>query len=125
VDENGIESGPSDYIAMARPFIYTGAVSEARVGQPYSYTVQTIFSIGDLRCRTIEKGKSYNAKFWDGEQPQYTLGQGPAWLSIDADSGTLSGTPPADAAGQHTVKVKAAIEGVGEDLQEFTLTVAQ
>jgi hypothetical protein len=125
VDATGVESGPSDFVAMDRPFIHTAPVQQAKVGQAYSYTVHTVFSIGDLRCRTIEKGKSYNAKFWDADQAQYSLAEGPAWLKMDAESGELSGTPPADAVGEHAVKVKAAIEGVGEDVQEFTLTVAQ
>jgi len=109
VDENGVESGPSDYIAMPRPFIYTAPVTTARVGQPYSYAMHTIFSLGDLRCRTSDPKHLYNAKFWDVEHPQYALEEGPAWLKMNAVSG----------------KVKAAIEGVGEDVQEFTLSVAQ
>ncbi len=126
VDATGVESGPSDFAAMDRPFICTAPVQQAKVGQAYSYTVQSTFSLGDLRCRTLDDPqKSYNAKFWDVEHPQYSLEQGPAWLEMDAENGELSGTPPADAVGEHAINAKVAIEGVGEDVQEFTVTVAQ
>jgi hypothetical protein len=32
-------------------------------------------------------------KFWDVQQPRYSLLQGPAWLKIDEATGLLTGTP--------------------------------
>jgi len=122
IDANGIESGPSDFIAMPRPLICTAPPAQAAAGEDYAYAARTIFSIGDLRCRTINPGESYNAKFWEVEQPVFSLAEAPGWLSIDAETGDISGTPPAEP-GEHEVAVRVEIEGVGEDVQRFTLAV--
>lgn len=122
VDANGVESGPSDYIAMPRPLIYTEPPTQGRVGQPLRAVVRSIASMGDLRCRTLEDPqKSYNAAFWDIEHPVYSLEGAPEWLSLDAQTGEISGTPPT--AGQFTMTVRARIDGVGEDAVQFTLHV--
>jgi len=122
IDENGIESGPSDYIEMPRPLIWTEPVTEVATGGRYVYRAQTIFSLGDLRCRTIKPGESYNAKFWDIEHPVFSLVEAPDWLSIDAESGEITGVAPNEA-GTHEVVVRVEIEGVGADVQRFTLQV--
>ncbi|MGD9495095.1 MAG: putative Ig domain-containing protein [Armatimonadota bacterium] len=122
VDANGVESGPSDYIEMPRPLIYTRPPTEVAAGGRYSYAARTISSLGDLRCRTINPGESYNAKFWDIEHPVFSLAQAPPWLSIDAESGEVTGTAP-DEPGEYEVAVRVQIEGIGEDVQRFLLTV--
>ncbi len=122
IDANGVESGPSDFLAMPRPFVFTAPPAEVAAGARYRYQARTIRSIGDLRCRTLEPGKSYNAKFWDVEHPAWSLVESPGWLTIDAESGEVSGSAPAEP-GEHAVTVKVETEGVGEDLQRFTLAV--
>ncbi len=122
IDANGVESGPSDYIEMPRPLIHTRPPMQVTAGGEYSYPARTISSIGDLRCRTINPGESYNARYWDVEHPVFSLVEAPAWLTIDAETGEVSGTAPAQA-GEHTVAVRVEIEGVGEDVQRFVLSV--
>src|SRR5262249_48249220 len=78
VDDRGKRSGPSDYAAAARPFIYSKPPDTARVGTEYRYQVTTVRSLGDLRLRVVE-GKEV-ASFWDIERPRFVLTQGPAWL---------------------------------------------
>ncbi len=122
IDANGVESGPSDYIEMPRPFLWTEPVTEVETGGQYHYRAQTILSIGDLRCRTINPGESYNAKYWDREQPVFSLVEAPEWLTINAETGEITGVAPAKA-GRHEVTVRVQTEGVGEDVRRFTLMV--
>ncbi|MEA3402192.1 MAG: putative Ig domain-containing protein [Armatimonadota bacterium] len=122
VDAEGVESGPSDYIAMPRPLIVTAPVTEVAGGGEYRYQPETISSLGDLRCRSIEDEGSYNAKFWDIEHPTWELAEAPRWLSIDPETGEITGTAPEEP-GEHEVTVRTVIEGVGEDVQQFKLTV--
>ncbi len=124
VDANGIESGPSDFIEMPRPLICSSASARAAVGQPFAATVRTISSMGDLRCRTLDDPqKSYNAAFWDIERPVYSLVDAPDWVEIDAQTGELTGVPPNG--GAYVVTVRAAIEDVGEDTFELTITAGE
>jgi hypothetical protein len=120
VDEKGVRSGASEALAAKRPFLYSEPVTEARAGSPYRYSARSIRSIGDLRCRTVN-GDCYSAAFWDAETPRFALEQGPAWLSLDPVSGVLSGTPREADAGEHEVRIRVEIQGMGADLQRFTL----
>ncbi|MGC9320012.1 MAG: putative Ig domain-containing protein, partial [Armatimonadota bacterium] len=122
VDARGVESGPSDYIAMPRPLIVTAPVTDVAGGAEYSYAPRTLSSLGDLRCRSIENEGSYNAKFWDVEHPVWELIEAPGWLSISPETGEITGTAP-EQPGEHQVAVRTMIEGVGEDVQRFTLKV--
>ena len=45
----GKRSGPSEYAAAARPFVYTRPPDGATVGAKYSGSVATVRSLGDLR----------------------------------------------------------------------------
>jgi hypothetical protein len=121
VDANGVESGPSDYVEPPRPLIVTEPPAEVEAGEQFRYEPATIRSIGDLRCRRIE-GTSYNAKFWDVEHPAWALAEAPEWLSIDAATGTITGTAPAQA-GEFDVAVHVSTEDVGADTQQFTVRV--
>jgi hypothetical protein len=111
VDENGNRSWSSDYATAPRPFIYTEPVTTARVGEDYSYRVAAVRSIGDVRHRRGSK-----LGLWDIEHPQYTLEQGPEWLTIDSDTGMLSGTPPD--AGEVEVVVSAVIDREVREVDE-------
>jgi hypothetical protein len=104
VDEHGNRSGPSDYIAAPRPVIIRRPVETATVGVQYRDQVKIIRSIGDLRTRVIAGREVMN--YWDVEQPQFEIEQGPKWLTIDRDTGHLSGTP--EAVGQ--VKIVVAVK---------------
>jgi hypothetical protein len=92
IDSAGNESGPSDYAASPRPFVYTRPQSPVRAGAPFRYQPQVISSVGDLRCRP-SKNSSYNAAFWDREKHSFQAIRMPAGLSLDPATGLISGTP--------------------------------
>ena len=102
VDSHHKRSWSSEYAAAPRPFIYSAPVSTGQAGSPYSYQVKTIRSIGDLRKRT----SNYVSSFWEIERPTFTLVETPDGLSIDKDTGLISGTPKAGG----TVKVSVSLE---------------
>lgn len=91
VDAAGKRSGPSDYATAPRPFIFSKPPTRATKGKEFQATVSTIRSLGDLRMRMVE-GKETTG-FWDVEKPRFSLQRGPDWLTIDRDSGRLSGMP--------------------------------
>ncbi len=121
VDDKGKRSGPSDYAAAARPFIYSKPPETARVGTELKYQVAAIRSLGDLRLRVVE-GKEV-ASFWDIEKPKFVLVQGPKWLQIDENTGMLRGVP--DAAGNTEVVVKVTLERPVRRLDEGRLSWGQ
>jgi len=88
VDENGNESGPSDYAEFPRPFIYSRLPERVRSGQPFTHKLGVIASIGDLKCK-----EGYKAAFWDREYLSFELIHATEWLKIDPQTGELSGTP--------------------------------
>ena len=91
VDDRGKRSGDSDYVEAPRPFIYSVPVTSARAGQPYRYQVKAIRSIGDLTRRDAAKPKP-GAGFWKIEPLKFSLTQEPDWMSINADTGLITGT---------------------------------
>jgi hypothetical protein len=121
VDERGQRSGPSDYAAAPRPFIYSKPPDSAGVGKEFRYPVRAIRSLGDLRLRVVE-GKEV-ASFWDVEQPRFVLVGGPAWLRIDESSGLLRGVP--DAAGNSDVVVQVTLGRSMRRLDERRLSWGQ
>jgi hypothetical protein len=106
VDAAGRRSGPSDYAAAPRPFIFSKAPATATKAKEYRYAVATIRSLGDYRTRVV--GGKETTSFWDIEKPRFSIERGPAWLKIDRDSGRLSGTP--DAAGKSEVVIAVTLE---------------
>lgn len=104
VDSKGNRSWSSEYASAPRPFIYSRPVTTANVGREYRYEVLCIRSIGDLQCRENEV-----KKFYDIENPKFSLIKAPAWLSINPNTGLLSGTPPASK-GSEDVIVSVVIE---------------
>jgi hypothetical protein len=91
VDSKGRRSGDSDYAEAPRPFIYSTPVTNAPAGQPYSYQVKAIRSLGDLTRRDTAK-PTPGARFWKIEPLKFSLTQKPGWMTINADTGLISGT---------------------------------
>jgi hypothetical protein len=91
VDSNDRRSGDSDYVEAPRPFIYSMPVTNAPAGQAYSYQVQAVRSIGDLTRRDAAKPKP-GTRFWKIEPLKFSLTQKPGWMSINADTGLITGT---------------------------------
>jgi hypothetical protein len=115
VDERGNRSGPSEFAAGPRPFIYSRPVTAARVGEPYRYEARAIRSLGDLRAR-----EGLAMSFWDVERPAFALDQAPAWLAVDPATGVLSGMP--DAAGRFEVVLTAVTDIQVRQLDERQLS---
>jgi hypothetical protein len=117
VDAAGKRSGPSDYAAAARPIIFSKPETGARKGVGYRYAVAAIRSLGDLRTRVV--GGKETMSYWDIERPRFVLERGPRWLTVDAATGLLSGTP--DQSGAAEVVVAVTLEREGRALDEAAL----
>ena len=85
------------------PSITSTPDTVANVGEEYSYQLE----VEDI----------------DGDTLGYSLTTGPAWLSIDANSGLLTGTPQQSDVGAETVTVEAEDGKGGSDTQTFTINV--
>jgi len=101
VDRHGTRSGPSDYVELPHPHVYTVPPATAAVGRPFRYAPRTIRSLGDLQCRYAEPRRAY----WEREEYSFTLARGPGWLSVDEATGVVQGTPGADDAGDADVEI--------------------
>jgi hypothetical protein len=145
VDDKGRRSGPSDLARAPRPYIHSKPLEAARVGSAYRCQIVTIRSLGDLRMRIVE-GKEV-ASFWDIEQPRFALAKGPSWLTLDEQTGVLSGVPDTPGKAEIVVRVRLertvrrlddarlswghevvkemTTETVGSALQQFQITVAR
>jgi len=121
IDDKGKRSGPSDYAATPRPFIYSKPSERAKVGKEYRYQLSAIRSLGDLRLRVVE-GKEV-ANFWDIEKQRYAIVEGPTWLKIDENTGLLRGVP--DTAGNVDVVVQVTLERTVRRLDEVRLSWGQ
>jgi len=104
VDSAGNESGPSDYVEVPRPYVFSRP-PPARAGTEYEYQPKVIRSLGDLRCRA-NKNSSYNAAFWDREELSFEAVQLPEGLSLDPKTGRIRGT--FTAAGEFTIAFQVA-----------------
>ena len=120
VDSKGNESGPSDYVAVPRPFTYTRPQKTAAVGRAYRYEPGCITAIGHLTCR-----EGYNGAFWDRETVTWSLDRGPTWLSVDPATGLVSGAPRGADVGRHKVVLRAVNNAGREAVQRFVVTVGR
>jgi len=127
IDANGTASGCSDYAEVPHPFVYSQPVTEARVGRECRYEIKSLRSLGDYQCRqdpTVTH-KKYAHRFWDIEENAFELAEGPEWLSVDGETGVLSGTPGGDDVGATRVNVNVTNQFGGHAEQEFELSVAR
>ncbi len=111
VSENGVESCPSDYAEIERPFLYTASLlPAAQVAQAYACQLDTISSIGDLQYRYIAPGHDY----WEAETYRFELVEAPGWMLLDANKGAISGTPGPDDLGRERFRVRVRVAYPGE-----------
>jgi hypothetical protein len=96
-----VASGPSELVELPHPFIYSRPVTEVRANQEYVYEVKTLVSLGDLQQRYLDPG----ADFWEREGYTFELVAGPSWLTLDRDTGVLSGQPSAADLGADRVTI--------------------
>jgi hypothetical protein len=101
VDENGVTSGPSELLELPHPFIYSKPITKARVDRPYRYQIKTLNCIGDLQYRYAKPNKD----FWEKEGYEFELTQKPDWLTVDKNSGLITGIPRLADKGTHRVTV--------------------
>lgn len=106
----------------------TDAAGSQTVG-PFTVTVVASSApafVAPAPAPTVAVGDAYDYQFTATgvPAPRFTLASGaPTWLSIDPDTGLLSGTAPAGSAGTHVVTVDLA-NGVGAVVTySFTLVV--
>jgi len=121
IDEHGTESGCSDYVEMPHPFFYSRPVTEARVGEEYTYKPGILASLGDLQHRYEEP----KYKYWDVEKYTFSLLSGPPWLGIDRDTGRLTGVPSVDGVGAWKVVVSATNQFGGNALHAYEIAVTR
>lgn len=103
VDENGNESGPSDYADFPRPFIYGRLPKRVRLARYFTHRLEVITSIGDLKCK-----RGYKAAFWDREELSFALVQAPEWLKLNSQTGELFGTSELNAVGKHEIILRVS-----------------
>jgi hypothetical protein len=101
VDQNGVASGPSELLELPHPFIYSKPVNMAKVNKSYRYQAKTLSCIGDLQFRYAKPNK----KFWEKEGYEFELTEKPAWLSVDKNTGLITGIPSKSDKGIHRVTV--------------------
>lgn len=114
VDEKGLESGPSDLVALPRPWVWSAPVTAAKVGENYRYAPASLASIGHLWCNG-----SYNPGFWNRDKLTWQLTSGPAWLKLV--DGVVTGIPPA--AGRSAVALKVTNQKGQSAEQRFEVEV--
>ncbi len=102
IDANGTASGPSALVELPHPFLYSKPGTTAQVGQPYQYEAKTLQCLGDLQHRYAAPV----AAFWETEGYEFRLAEGPDWLTVDPDSGVVSGTPSEEDVGVHPVRLE-------------------
>jgi len=75
---------------------------------------------------TVEAGVAYSATVAgtdaDGDTMSFSAASLPSWLTIDASSGALSGTPSADDVGEHAITLTVS-DGTDSTTQSLTITV--
>jgi len=122
VDVNGAHSGPSDYIDMPRPFIYSHPPATAVVGERTSYTLRVIRSDGDLRA-VSEGPQRYVTAFRDGDALRFILDEGPPWLELHDTNGIFIAKPDIKHIGLHTITIRVQNGQGGMAVQGFDLEV--
>jgi hypothetical protein len=114
VDEQGKNSGPSDFAIAPHPVIFSKPNLSTKAGAEYRYQAAINRSLGDLRMQGGEV-----PSFWNIEKPKFSLQKAPNWLKLDERTGLLTGKP--DTAGKFEVTLTAELEREVRKLDENAL----
>lgn len=122
VDKDGVRSGSSAMAEAPRPMVISQPPEQAIADQTYTYQIQAIQSIGDLRCES--KGpRRYFSAFRDGDVLRYLLDEGPDFIELDEKTGLLTAHPKKQDISTHTVTIRVQNGQGGVDMQGFDLRV--
>lgn len=122
VDADGVRSGPSAYAEAPRPFVWTALPSQVPADEVTTVTLQSIRCLGDLRC-VSDGPHRYRKAIRDGDDLEYLLDEGPAFVALDSTTGQLRLTPDASHASTHTITVRVRNGQGGADVVGFDLEV--
>jgi hypothetical protein len=117
VDANGTESICSDFVEMPHPHFWSNPPAMAKAREPFAYEPRLITSLGDAQHRY----EAPHDQFWDIEKLHFVLAEGPPWLTLDPQTGRLTGTPPAP--GTVAIALEATTQFKGKATQRFELRV--
>ena len=122
VDQKGRRSGPSDYVAVPRPFIWSMPPARAVAGELTTYALRVVRSTGELRCLS-DGPQRYLSAMRDGDVLHFILDEGPAFIALDPSTGVLTAAPETHHLGFHTVTVRVQNGQGGADVRGFDLEV--
>jgi hypothetical protein len=115
----GSSYGPagSTFAISATPF--------ASVSISYTLASAPVITSGDTTTFSVGQAGSFAVTATGSPAPTFSLSaNAPSWLSIDASTGVLSGTPPAGSGGSSYAFTITESNGISPDAtQTFTLTV--
>jgi len=110
-DADGNRSAPSECLALPQPVIGSVAPTALAAGQALDYEPVLVSSLG--RLTTLGSGLW---AFWDAMHPSWSIASGPAGLSIEPDSGRLTGRLPN---GRHRITIEARVEWLEPDQDKW------
>jgi hypothetical protein len=112
VDANGARSDSSAFAELPHPLIVAPDEIAVRPGEAFSLQLHCTRSLGRYLSNTTTEA-AYHMKFWEAESIEFT-GLLPDWLTLDSDSGMITGKIPEHFASSITIDVTAAAI-VGDD----------
>jgi hypothetical protein len=111
VDVAGRESGSSNLAELTHPLILTRELPDAHAASYYQAKIETSASIGHLVLGASEQDS--DQFFRTGDELAFAIAGGPQGLTIDKDTGLLSGFLPANVAGRHEIVLSVSEKRTG------------
>src|SRR3989344_3054083 len=136
--QSGLITGTAPFVSSDTQFSVTVKVSDGTgfVTQSYTLTVKNVPIVPPVNnlpvitstpVTQVNEGANYvydvNANDADGDTLTYTLTQKPSWLSINSQSGLITGTAPQVDSDYEFIATVKVSDGKDFDTQTFTITV--
>jgi len=136
--QTGLISGTAPFVSSDSALSITVGVSDDKVSvlQTYSLTVVNVAVVPPTNnlpviisspATQINEGQNYvydvEATDADGNVLTYSLTQSPSWLSINSQTGLISGTAPFVSSNTNFTVTVVVSDGIGGVSQVYTLTV--